>query len=321
MAGLAPISMQQRCSIDGRPFPGALAYFYAAETLEMITPYVDYGLSVALPNPVQANAFGVFPPVFLDEAVGFYRIRITTADGVVLEDLTTLPVIGPSGGGGGAEVPVDPNTLRKPGDLFFVDGSGTRAGAVRANGRTIGSALSGATERANADCEILFTTLWARHDNARAPVIGGRGVSAAADWTGGKQLTLPDYRGRSPLGLDTMGNTSANRLSGVTFDIGNASTPGSTGGGARVTLTEAQLPVVTPNISVTWPTYTYDKINTPSSSQSPISGGPNYMVYPSPLTVATAASRSGGSISTTFGGGAAHTVLDPFFTVTWYYQL
>jgi hypothetical protein len=53
-------------------------------------------------------------------------------------------------------------------------------GAVR-NDHTIGSALSGATY-ANADAQCLYTLLWNNVTNTYAPVTGGRGGSAAADW-------------------------------------------------------------------------------------------------------------------------------------------
>jgi microcystin-dependent protein len=322
MAGLAPISLQQRCGLDGRPYPGARAYFYEADTLMPITVYQDYGLGVPHPNPVEANAYGIFPPIYIDEAEGFYRLRITTAEGVTLTDMTTLPVIGPSGGGGGSETPVDPTAILQTGDLFPVDGAGSRVGAVRANGRTIGNALSGATERANQDCEALFLTLYARHDNTICPVLGGRGASAVADWEAGKQLTLPDYRGRGPLGLDTMGNSAANRLAGVTFITGNSTTPGSTGGAARITLTTGQLPAHshtgTTNASGKH-THNYDKASGPQ--QKPTDSGSSAFTGHTPTATSEAGEHTHTFTTNTTGNGEAITVLDPFFLVTWYYKL
>lgn len=322
MAGYAPISLQQRCGIDGKPYPGARAYFYSADTLTQLTVFQDYGLGTPHANPVQANAFGVFPAIFLDEEDEFYRLRITTADGVTLEDLTTLPIIGPSGGGGGSEVPVDPTALRQTGDIDPQPYSGARSGYVRANARTIGSALSGASERANADCEALFLLLWGRYSDTTCPVIGGRGANAAADWDAGKQLTLPDWRGRQFIAIDTMGNSSANRLSGVTFDVGDASTPGSTGGGARVTLTEAMLPSLTKTVN----------INDPKHKHNTGAGNTNVATVSGGAANVTAARFGSGNTDTelqetgitatvSFGGGQAHTVLDPFFTGTIYIKL
>jgi len=61
---------------------------------------------------------------------------------------------------------------------------------------TIGSSGSGA-DRANADCEALFTLLWDTIIDTWCPVSGGRGVSAAADWAADKTLDLPLTLGRA----------------------------------------------------------------------------------------------------------------------------
>lgn len=61
---------------------------------------------------------------------------------------------------------------------------------------TIGSSASGATNRADDDCEALFKLLWARCNNAFAPVTGGRGATAQADWDAGKSIKLLSSLGR-----------------------------------------------------------------------------------------------------------------------------
>lgn len=86
-------------------------------------------------------------------------------------------------------------------------------GWVRLNGRTIGSATSGANERANADCETLFKYLWANLDDTRAPVVGGRGASSTADWSANKRITLPSSRDRVMVGMATMGSSDAGLIS------------------------------------------------------------------------------------------------------------
>ena len=63
------------------------------------------------------------------------------------------------------------------------------------DGKTIGSASSGATARANADTEALFTKLWA-FPEASVPIYTSaglastRGASAAADFAAGKRIAL-----------------------------------------------------------------------------------------------------------------------------------
>lgn len=70
------------------------------------------------------------------------------------------------------------------------------------NGDTVGSATSGAT-RASNEYENLFLALWSSFSNTYAPVVGGRGASAAADWAANKQITLQDARGRTLIGAGT----------------------------------------------------------------------------------------------------------------------
>lgn len=71
------------------------------------------------------------------------------------------------------------------------------------NDTSIGSAASGATGRANADTEPLYTLLWTNIVNTWAPVAGGRGGSAAADFAANKALTLPKSLGRALAGYGT----------------------------------------------------------------------------------------------------------------------
>lgn len=104
------------------------------------------------------------------------------------------------------------------------------------DGRTIGSAASGATSYANAAAQTLFTVLWNSIPNVQLPIqtsagaASTRGVSAAADFAANKRLPLPDRRGRVAFGNDAMGGTAANRLTGNTAQgiVGNIL--GNTGG-------------------------------------------------------------------------------------------
>jgi hypothetical protein len=73
-------------------------------------------------------------------------------------------------------------------------------GWVLMNDGTIGDASSGGTTRANADCQSLFTLLWNNVIDTWAPVPGGRGLSAAADWAAHKRITLPRQLGRAIAG-------------------------------------------------------------------------------------------------------------------------
>jgi len=71
------------------------------------------------------------------------------------------------------------------------------AGWIMCDDGTIGSASSGATTRANADTQALYTLLWTNITDAWAPVTGGRGASAAADFAANKPLRLTRLLGRA----------------------------------------------------------------------------------------------------------------------------
>src|ERR1043166_3226960 len=201
---------------------GALAYFFEAGTTTPRTTYQDADLTTPHAHPVVADASGRCPAVFVD--FGSYRERVKTAGGTQLWDTDDIPNPAPFD----EEVGVDENALLTTGDVFFRFKQGTRTGSVRANGRTIGSGNSGASERANDDTLDLYTVLYDSLSNAVCPVEGGRGTNAAVDFAANKKLMLPDRRGAVPGGLDDMGNTAASLLGSAPVVAGSTILPGST---------------------------------------------------------------------------------------------
>ncbi len=83
------------------------------------------------------------------------------------------------------------------GDMKLTFKTVADAGWVMMNDGSIGNAASAATTRANADTAALFALLWANVADADAPVSGGRGGSAAADFAANKTLTLSKMLGRA----------------------------------------------------------------------------------------------------------------------------
>lgn len=331
MAGLWNISFQQLHDLNGKPYPGAKAFFFAADSLTPLTVYQDYGLGTAHPNPVEADANGVFPAVFLDEADEFYRQRITTRSGVTISrtDLTVLPIIGPSGGGGGSEVPVDPNSLFGTGEVMWKPVSGSKTGWVRCNGRTIGAATSGAGERANADCEQLFLYLWQTYNNTICPVTGGRGLSAAADWAANKPIGLLNMRGLAPFGLDGMGNSRANRIADTDVTSGDGDTEASTGGSATQALTESQLPAHNHGGSV-GSTASQLQLSAgssvpttaiPTTGNTTLDGGTTHLITSNQAGGVFLNSLGHTHSVANAGSGAAHNNMSPFMLGTWYMRL
>ncbi len=81
---------------------------------------------------------------------------------------------------------------------YIMSGFDTSAprGYVIMNDGTIGSAASGGTTRANIDTFPLYNLLWNSVSDTYAPVAGGRGSNAIADFTANKALTLTRALGR-----------------------------------------------------------------------------------------------------------------------------
>lgn len=311
MAGFWNLSQQQLYDQNGKPMVGAKAYFFLGGTTTPITVYKAFALGAinAHPNPLVTDGFGRWPSIYMDEADQFYRVRVTTAGGVVVLDEDGLPIIGPSGGGGGGgDNPVNPDAVFSTGDLKSRYGEGFISGWVRANGRTIGSTISGASERAAADTQPLFEYLWNTDPNLT--VVGGRGATSSADWAANKQITLPDWRGRVILGSDSMGNTSA----GV---VGGADILGYTVGEALHTLTSNEMPFH--NHGVTDPGHAHSLgANVPElvvGSTVNLSGSANSAVISQTQPAFTGISVQGA------GGGLAHNNVQPSRVATIYIRL
>jgi hypothetical protein len=106
-------------------------------------------------------------------------------------------------------------------------------GFVAANGLTIGNATSGASGRANVDALFLFSAIWQLFSNAQCPLLNSagapiaRGANPRADFAANNQLTMPNLKGASLIGVDGMGGAASSFLTGVPATIGNSTTPGS----------------------------------------------------------------------------------------------
>lgn len=128
------------------------------------------------------------------------------------------------------------NSLLPTGMPGYIFGSTAPDGWVARIGQTIGSATSGATERAHADTEALFTKIWGETTNADYPIQNSsgaattRGVSAAADFAADKRMPLPDGRDMFDVGLSgstTLGVSIAQSggLVEIGTDVGTGNEP------------------------------------------------------------------------------------------------
>jgi hypothetical protein len=316
-AGTIPgISMAQQLDELAKPLSGGKLYLIQAGTTS--TPqncYQDTALTIAWPNPVTLDAAGRVPQLFC--ADGNIKIRLTDKNGVQKLVQDNLLVVGASGGGGGGGT-VDPTTILATGDIKVSYGTGVLSGFVRANGRTIGSATSGATERANADTQSLFQYLWGA--DANLAVSGGRGVSAAADWAANKTITLPDCRSRALAGLDDMGNTAAGRITADYF--GSSPTVlGAAGGFQGRTLVTANLPPYTPSGTIANGAISISGNAAANGGGSSTPGGGFAINAPGSATLSASQGASTFTGSAQGGASAPFATMQPTMLVTIYIKL
>jgi hypothetical protein len=318
MAGCFPgTANTQQFDINGNPLIGALLTVYLGGTTTLAATFQDIGLTLPATNPLVADASGRIPLFFVND--GSYALRLTDQFGIQSNGgyfYPQIPSIGASSSGGGG-TPVDPTTVASTGDVKWRLEDDTIAGWVRVNGRTIGNASSGASERANADTQALFIYIWTTFSqpsaNVFCPVVGGIGTGALADFNANKQITLLDARDRTIVGLDTMGNAARNGFTGVPFTAGNPAAPGSSGGEMVHTLSAAELAA---NIPYADPGHVHTQpggVN-PNVSVSEFIVGVN-----NTGTISTAAALT--SITINPNGGASHNNAQLFLLATLFWKL
>jgi len=254
---------------DDLKAPGAQAFFFSGGTTTPLSVYEDAGESSAHPHPVVANSNGRWPDVFVPYTLG-YDVQVKTAEGVQLTYTQNIPNPDP------VELSVTPDPTADVITGMIHPGlvNTTQSGYVRLNGRTMGNGASSGTERANADTEDLFIHLWNGLTDAIAPVSGGRGGSAAADYAANKTITLVNCQGCALVGLDDMGASAGSFFSGLTFLTGNATTAGSTIGSNSLTLTADNLPAHqhSGTTNVDSPTHTHSATTSVQSADHTHSG-------------------------------------------------
>lgn len=83
-SALWPRSGDRQLNNSGRVMPGARLYFFDEGATTPQTVYSDAARTAAHSHPIEADAYGKWPAVYL--APGTYRYRILDADGVTVDD-------------------------------------------------------------------------------------------------------------------------------------------------------------------------------------------------------------------------------------------
>lgn len=162
--------------------------------------------------------------------------------------------------------------------------SSARTNEVPLDSQTLSKTTNG--DITGTQYELHYKYLWDNFADGQAPVAGGRGASAQADWDADKAITTPDFQDRVVMGVSSGGSiTTVGDTAGATTV---ASTGSITGSVSSHALTEAELPA-----TVTLSQSNVGDVNNSSTG-----------------SVKIAASQSG-SRSLTYqvglGSGAAHT--------------
>jgi hypothetical protein len=246
ISALVPVSFTSFYDPGNGAVKQASLYFYRAGTLDPITVYTTSALAIPHPLPVLTTGYGRVPPIWVGELPDpGYRIRVFDQYSVLIEDIDNIPgAQDPT-----ADIPItdpaDPTTRLQTGDLIFaMSNSQPRAGAVLANGKSVAKtgSVNAPGGRANDDTHALFLWLWGQDLYNMLPVTPSRGSTAEGDWTAGKGIATPDLQGRVLVGMDAMGSTATNRLTGVPMLAGLPNQMGARGGEALHVNLLAEIP-------------------------------------------------------------------------------
>lgn len=325
--GIVPISGVQQFDKDASPpayLVGGQLYVYQPTTTTCAAVYQDFALTVPFSCPIVLPSSGRIPPIY--GADGSVRLRLLNASNVQQFDDDNVALVTAAASGGGTTPIPDSTQIYGTRDLKVRFDDQPISGYVRLNGRTIGSGISGATERANSDTQSLFLALW---PYANIAVSGGKGASAAADWAANKQLVLPDFRGRL-LGANSdmgAGACSSNCITSAT--VGSPTVVGATGGTETVTIAQGNLPNYNLPHTLGWAqdtgTGTSNRQGVTSTGGINVDGGSTVnVVKSSELQTQTITTTTTGHITGTVpsgGSGTALTNTPPVMLLTFYLKL
>lgn len=171
--------------INGNPQAGAKITFYDNETTTLKAIYTSADLSVAHPNPISANAAGIFPSIFADEDEVF-TVAITDADDDPISGLRNKDDVRPSevyGADSAAAELAQAGAEAALAEILAIEASGDQAAAIATKAGKSAN-LSDLTNAATARTNIGAAGTAALAANGGAALLGTSGgvtVQAALD--------------------------------------------------------------------------------------------------------------------------------------------
>lgn len=176
------------------------------------------------------------------------------------------------------------------------------SGWVACDDGTIGSATSGATTRANADTADLYALLWNQVSDTYAPVSGGRGVSATADFAANKPIALTKVLGRT-LAVAGAGSGLTSRALGLTTGAETHTLTGAESG--QKAISAAPVSIIDPGHP-----HNYDKL-VPGGGGSYATGSPFVGVNTSTITNTATTGITASFTLAASSAGSAHNNMQP----------
>lgn len=201
-----------RCTAGNPNIQVSVRQFYgdgpsaSAETF----PFTPIGAPIALTSGwVKYNVTGTVPNVDAKTIGECGNDALFLCIGLPLSAVSTIDLVKPALYVGSFNPSTDFQTMDQIDAVTMSDRVGdikssliptAPFGYLAMNDGSIGSATSGATNRANSDVYPLYNLIWNGVSNTWAPVSTGRGASAQADFAANKTLTLPRSLGRALAG-------------------------------------------------------------------------------------------------------------------------
>lgn len=186
-------------------------------TMSLTTTWTQFSLNFVVPD-VAGKTLGT-PGLQTDDDAIYIQLEMplnTACDIFFTKPTLYLGEIDPSKNFDNYDQIDSINSTPRTGDIRVSLSSSAPNGWVAMDDRSIGNENSLATNRADEDTFQLFKTIWDGvsnpSSNTFAPVSGGLGASAVADFVANKRLTLPRSLGRALAGAGTGSGLTARVL-------------------------------------------------------------------------------------------------------------